>query len=771
MQKGTIGVLLRSEDMPFTKDGIQPDLIINPHCFVGETLVAMSNGLSKRLDKFSYQYIDKDSVADIENILSLDNKSMTTSYSLGLESMGTKNTVKIVLADGRQLICTSDHKIKVNYNGDYVYKQAIDLDYNNHVVVSVEYPEDVSYDDEAEWSFNYNNIEFNMKNDVNRNKALALGRLLGNYDDAPITGYDYNSKKNDINLVGLNNNVWTGILNGPKSFIREYLGGYLGRYSYFDKFRIILPYSYNIYHMLNKMEIATILQENDYIIIEDVNKFNKVIGFRYNIVKSIKATIIASYLQYYNKSIDFETFLEDIGRNISWFNNLSSDIESIPTWHMKVFLNQYNGPRDVYDVGVSKYHNFSANGVSVHNCVTSRMTIGQLLECVLSKTSALQGKITDATPFNQLDVEEVNRIFKQYGYEDNGLEELYCGMTGKKMSVKIFIGPTYYLRLKHMVFDKIHCLTLDHEVLTFRGWKRYEELTSEDLIATLNKDSGNLEYHKPLKIHYYPEYEGKMYEIENGQVSLNVTLNHRMLTSTDGQLYDYEYAADVIGKQRYYKSDANNINQEYNFYYGQFGHGEYPGSVLSRAVMALKFGDIKVFPDWIIYLNDRQTRMVLEGVFYGDKYITHNKELADQLQHMALLAGWSARIYNEEHQYTLYLNKGNNRPIVNDGSLDHYENIYDYKGAVFCLEVPNETFYVRRNGIPIWTANSRSRGPRQLITHQPPEGRALNGGLRFGKPLLPKSQYKILASLCVIGDTVKLRGHPVLIVGIYKYHY
>jgi hypothetical protein len=49
--------------------------------------------------------------------------------------------------------------------------------------------------------------------------------------------------------------------------------------------------------------------------------------------------------------------------------------------------------------------------------------------------------------------------------------------------------------------------------------------------------------------------------------------------------------------------------------------------------------------------------------------------------------------------------------------------------------------------------------------------RALNGGLRFGKPLLPKSQYKILASLCVIGDTVKLRGHPVLIVGIYKYHY
>ena len=29
-------------------------------------------------------------------------------------------------------------------------------------------------------------------------------------------------------------------------------------------------------------------------------------------------------------------------------------------------------------------------------------------------------------------------------------------MTGKKMLTQIFIGPTFYLRLKHMVQDKIH---------------------------------------------------------------------------------------------------------------------------------------------------------------------------------------------------------------------------------------------------------------------------------------------------------------------------
>ena len=401
------------------------------------------------------------------------------------------------------------------------------------------------------------------------------------------------------------------------------------------------------------------------------------------------------------------------------------------------------------------------------HCITSRMTIGQLFECVLSKTSALQGKLTDATPFNKLDVEEVNKIFKQYGYDDNGLETLYCGMTGKRMRVKIFIGPTYYLRLKHMVNDKIHCLTLDHEVLTSKGWKQYNELNMDDYVATLNKNTGNLEYHKPIKIHYYPDYEGKMYEINNSQISLNVTTNHRMLTSVDGNTYDYEFASDIIGQQRYYKSDATNINQKYMFYYGQFDN-QGPIGILNRVVMSIKLQTIEILPDWFVYLNLEQSQYVLNNLIYNDKFITNNKELADQVQQLALHSGYSATIEKEDLQYTLYINKNNNRPLfVNNGSLDNLERVYDYKGAVFCLEVPNETFYVRRNGIPIWTANSRSRGPRQLITHQPPEGRALNGGLRFGKPLLPKSQYKILASLCVIGDTVKLRGHPVLILSIY----
>ena len=37
-----------------------------------------------------------------------------------------------------------------------------------------------------------------------------------------------------------------------------------------------------------------------------------------------------------------------------------------------------------------------------------------------------------------------------------GLETMYCGMTGRKLKAQIFIGPTYYTRLKHLVDDKVH---------------------------------------------------------------------------------------------------------------------------------------------------------------------------------------------------------------------------------------------------------------------------------------------------------------------------
>lgn len=88
--------------------------------------------------------------------------------------------------------------------------------------------------------------------------------------------------------------------------------------------------------------------------------------------------------------------------------------------------------------------------------LVNRMNIGQLWECLTGKVGALQGENVDGTPFENYDLDNVKDMLEEFGYQRNGEEYLYNGMTGKKMKHMLFIGPTFYQRLKHMVHDKIH---------------------------------------------------------------------------------------------------------------------------------------------------------------------------------------------------------------------------------------------------------------------------------------------------------------------------
>lgn len=90
------------------------------------------------------------------------------------------------------------------------------------------------------------------------------------------------------------------------------------------------------------------------------------------------------------------------------------------------------------------------------HAIPSRMTIGHLVECLLSKLATLLGNEGDATPFTDLTVESVSHLLKARGYQSRGLEVMYHGHTGKKLQAQVYLGPTYYQRLKHMVDDKIH---------------------------------------------------------------------------------------------------------------------------------------------------------------------------------------------------------------------------------------------------------------------------------------------------------------------------
>jgi len=104
---------------------------------------------------------------------------------------------------------------------------------------------------------------------------------------------------------------------------------------------------------------------------------------------------------------------------------------------------------------------FTSNGsrpdiiINPH-AIPSRMTIGQLKETLLGKVLVELGLFGDGTSFGELDIKTISEKLLKLGYEANGNEILYNGLTGEQIECNVFMGPVFYQRLKHMVSDKAH---------------------------------------------------------------------------------------------------------------------------------------------------------------------------------------------------------------------------------------------------------------------------------------------------------------------------
>jgi DNA-directed RNA polymerase II subunit RPB2 len=91
------------------------------------------------------------------------------------------------------------------------------------------------------------------------------------------------------------------------------------------------------------------------------------------------------------------------------------------------------------------------------HAIPSRMTIAQLIETIMGKACLVKGCYGNATPFTNLGIESITECLeKECGLDASSDEIMYNSRTGEQMKTKIFVGPTYYQRLKHMVTDKIH---------------------------------------------------------------------------------------------------------------------------------------------------------------------------------------------------------------------------------------------------------------------------------------------------------------------------
>ena len=88
--------------------------------------------------------------------------------------------------------------------------------------------------------------------------------------------------------------------------------------------------------------------------------------------------------------------------------------------------------------------------------VPSRMNIGQVLEVHLGFAAKHLGYKVETPVFDGAHEDDIREALKQAGLREDGKTILYDGRTGRQFDNPVTVGVMYYLKLFHLVDDKIH---------------------------------------------------------------------------------------------------------------------------------------------------------------------------------------------------------------------------------------------------------------------------------------------------------------------------
>ena len=88
--------------------------------------------------------------------------------------------------------------------------------------------------------------------------------------------------------------------------------------------------------------------------------------------------------------------------------------------------------------------------------VPSRMNIGQVLEVHLGRAAAALGWKVMTPVFDGANEQDIRDAHTEAGLDPDGKTVLYDGRTGEPFDNRVTVGYMYYLKLHHLVDDKIH---------------------------------------------------------------------------------------------------------------------------------------------------------------------------------------------------------------------------------------------------------------------------------------------------------------------------
>jgi len=350
--------------------------------------------------------------------------------------------------------------------------------------------------------------------------------------------------------------------------------------------------------------------------------------------------------------------------------------------------------------------------------------------------------------------------------------------------------------IRFLMRDRHGCYDDATEVLTEVGWKRWPDVTGEELFATRSVD-GRLEYQPALRL-VRRNYRGHMIGFKGMSLDLLVTPDHRVLTAGmttregrtsprfhlqpahsvlwrphrhvttaawrgesveefgfdhttfpagpllrligffigDGNLSTSKHIVFNLRKEReiaFLHRTAGEAGLEVRVWKNQ--HRAVPIGAELRALFEACYDDNseKVIPQQLLELAPAALADLYEGLLESDgsrlerpgraerqTFYTTSRSLADGVQVLALKLGRSASV--RPHRFspgdghmgskprwrvTIYHSR-NARPELcrTREQADSHMGVEAYDGQIHCVEVPNSTLYVRRNGYAVWCGNT-----------------------------------------------------------------
>lgn len=371
-------------------------------------------------------------------------------------------------------------------------------------------------------------------------------------------------------------------------------------------------------------------------------------------------------------------------------------------------------------------------------------------DIIMAKVAHIKENRNDLT--KTVKFEDQSKTFRTGG-EEIYVDENYIGRNGDGYN---FAKVRVRIHRKPVMGDKF-CMTDDHDVLTMRGWVPIADVSTDDMIAQLNRQTSKLEYVHPLETLVF-DHTGDMYEIETQGVSQKVTLNHRMwVKQRYSQDYELLQAKDIIGKRvrfqcynnetnEYFESEHDCLENEITSHFegkvyclrvpsevflvrrngkcsftgnsSRHGQKGTVGNIIPECDMPYTKDGLR--PDIIINPHAIPSRMTigqLKETLLG-KVLVHLGMFGDGTSFGELDVNTIA----EQLQKLGYESYGNE--VMYNGMSGEPIETNIFIGPVF---------YQRLKHMVNDKQHSRSIGPMVNLTRQPAEGRSRDGGFRIGE--------------------------------------